>query len=149
MKLSLSVFMVLLFICNSIQAQRTDSLKYKYINESIYRYGNVMMKGTERISFQEMRNEFSMSETGMDAYLKAKKYKSTSMVFRIISMAAGIVLIGVVANHPTNNQRSLIYGLFGGQLVFSMVSGRYNALSNQTLDKAIWQRNKDLLFPQQ
>ena len=146
MKKSLFIFILILGV-HQLRAQNVDSLKYKYTNQTIYRYGNAMMRGTEKLGFSELQHEFFMSETGMDAYLKAKKLRNTGKIFRFITMGFAISVFGVIANHPAFSQRSLIYGLFAGELAAGMVSGRYISLSNQTLDKAIWQRNKDLLFP--
>ena len=64
----------LFFIGTIMYAQQTDSLKYKYINQSIYRYGGVYQKGTERLSFRNLKYEFSMSDLGLDGYNKARKY---------------------------------------------------------------------------
>ena len=140
----LIILCFLLVAASMMYAQQTDSLKYKYTNQTIYRYGGSLMKGTERLAFQELRNEFSMSDLGMAAYEKAKKYKTTSTIFRLASIAAGIATIAVIANNGNRNTASL---LLGGQFVLSMVGGRYGMLSTQSLDKALWQRNKDLLFP--
>jgi len=140
----LIILCVLFFGGCSIYAQQTDSLKYKYVNQTIYRYGGSIVKGTERLSFQGLRNEFTMSELGLAGYDRAKKYKTTSTIFRLASLAAGIATIAVIAN---NGNRSTASVLLGGQFVFSMIGGRYGMLSTQSLDKALWQRNKDLLFP--
>ena len=132
----------------NLHSQNTDSLKYKYTNQTLYRYGSSFMKGTERLTFPELRNEFTMSELGLASYEKAKKYRTTSIVLRTISLAASLSALVIVSrNNLTNNRRNLAYGLFGGQLVFSIAGAKYGILSTQSLDKALWQRNKDLLFP--
>lgn len=141
---NLIILCVLLFLGSIVYAQQTDSLKYKYTNQTIYRYGSSFMKGTERLSFQGLRNEFSMSELGLAGYDKAKKYKTTSIIFRLASIVAGVATIAIIAN---DGNRNTAYFTLGGQLVLGMVGGRYSMLSNQSLDKALWQRNKDLLFP--
>ncbi|MDZ4809659.1 MAG: hypothetical protein SGI96_15525 [Bacteroidota bacterium] len=144
----LIILCVLLFAVAIIHAQNTDSLKYKYTNQTIYRYGGSFMKGTERLVFPALQSEFSMSELGLAFYTKAKKYRTTSIVLRTIALAASLSALAVISNNNlTNNRRNLAYGLLGGQLVFSIAAGRYGILSTQNLDKALWQRNKDLLFP--
>jgi hypothetical protein len=126
-------------------AQYTDSLRSVYNNHSIYRYGSYFMKGSERLTFQQLSQEFSMSDLGLASYTKARKYRTTSMVLRIISAVSGIAAIAVISNN--NSNQNLAYGFLGGQLVFGIGAGRYSMLSAQSTDRALWQRNKDLLFP--
>jgi hypothetical protein len=45
------------------------------------------------------------------------------------------------------SNRNLAYGFLGGQFVSMAVAGTYRRASMQHLDQAIWQRNKDYLFP--
>ena len=138
-------FFTLSFLfANCLKSQNSDSLKYKYTNQSIYRYGSSFMKGTERLTFPELRNEFTMSELGLASYERAKKYKTTSMIFQLTSLAASIATLAVLSN---SGNRNTAYVLLGGQLVLGLGAGRYKMLSTQSLDKALWQRNKDLLFP--
>ena len=103
------------------------------------------MKGSERLTFQQLSQEFSMSDLGLASYTKARKYRTTSMVLRIISAVSGIAAIAVISNN--NSNQNFAYGFLGGQLVFGIGAGRYSMLSAQSTDRALWQRNKDLLFP--
>lgn len=141
-KYILFVFLFL-FINKHVSAQ-TDSLKYKYTNQTIYRYGGVYLKGSERLTFQDLRGEFTMSELGLISYTKARQYRSTSTIMRYASLIASIAALGVAAN---SGNRKASYILFGGQVVFSLVSLKFSSMSGQSLDRALWQRNKDLLFP--
>ena len=143
---------LLIIICflssDNLYSQNGDSLKYKYTNQTIYRYGTSYMKGTERLNFPGLQKEFAMSELGLASYTKAKKYRTTSTVLRFVALAASFAALAVVSNNNlTDSRRNLVYGLLGGQLVFAIAAGRYSMLSTQNLDKALWQRNKDLLFP--
>ncbi len=137
-------FLFLPYSFVTAQTTRNDSLRIKYNNQTIYRYGNVYLKGVERISYQELAKEFSMSDLGLAAYEKSRKYKKTSTIFRYLSLASGLAAVGVAAQ---GNNRNLAYGFLGGQILFSFGTLRFNGLSNQSLDRALWQRNKDLLFP--
>jgi hypothetical protein len=140
------IFFVSLFsLTGKLHSQKTDSLKYKYTNQTIYRYGGSFMKGNERLSFMELSREFSMSDLGLISYTKSKKYKNTSKIFSYASMFAGFAAISVLANH---GNRNLAFGFYGGQMVCLFGSMRYRQLSAQSLDRALWQRNKDLLFPE-
>jgi hypothetical protein len=144
-----SIFLVILLLSGAtIHAQETESLKNKYINETIYRYGSSIMKGTERLSFPALQREFSMSELGLAAYTKSKKYKTTSIIFRFISLGSSLAALAIASeNNLTTNRRNLAFSFLGGQIVFGLVATNFSMLSNKSLDKALWQRNKDLLFP--
>jgi len=135
---------VILLLTKLLYAQQTDSLKYKYINQTIYRFGNVYQKGTERLVFRDLQFEFSISDLGMDGYQKAKKLAATSTVLRIISFAASVAAVSVAAN---NGNRNTAFILLGGQVVFGLAAAKYYGMSRSTLDRALWQRNKDVLFP--
>ncbi len=85
-----------------------------------------------------------MSDLGMDGYNKAKKYMTTSTILRFASLAASIAVLSVAAN---NGNRNTAYILLGGQIVLGFTAAKYSGMARSTLDKALWQRNKDLLFP--
>lgn len=147
--MQLRILFLLLFagsINLSAQTTHNDSLRYKYNNQTILRSGSYFMKGSERLVFGQLRTEFSMSELGLAGYEKATKYRNTSKIFRFVSLAVSIAAVSVAA---TGNNRNLAYGLLGGQFLTSIGAMRYSQLSNQSLDRALWQRNKDLLFQTQ
>ncbi len=137
-------FLILFLGINAgTSAQKTDSLKYIYNNQTIYRYGGWFIKGSDRLTFRDLKAEFSISELGMHSFNKARKYKTISNVFRFISVLSSIA----AAAYITSNNRNTAYAFMGGQFVLLLGSFHYYTLSNQSLDRALWQRNKDLLFP--
>ncbi|MES1216471.1 MAG: hypothetical protein ABUT20_13220 [Bacteroidota bacterium] len=85
-----------------------------------------------------------MSESGMAGFIKAKRYKTTSLVLRMVSLVTMFVSFSVIAD---NGNRNTIYALVAGEILSAYGSGKYMILSNQSLDRALWQRNKDVLFP--
>jgi hypothetical protein len=125
-------------------AQKSDSLKHIYNNQTIYRYGNSFMKGSDRIRFGELRNEFSMSPIGSESFRLAKKYKSTSAILRLLSIVTGIATISFIASNNGNSNK--IYIGLGSQIALGLAASHYQLLFNQQTDKALWQRNKDILF---
>ena len=72
------VFLLVIFISNQLHAQpeAADSLPYKYVNQTIYRYGSSFLKGNEKLRFPDLSREFSMSDLGLDFYTKAKKQRT-------------------------------------------------------------------------
>lgn len=125
-------------------SQSKDSLRLLYNNQTIYRYGGYFLKGNERLTYKELSKEFSMSDLGLAGYEKSRKYKTTSTIFRYISLAAGMAAVSIAAK---GQNRDLAYGLLAGQFVTFSISMRYSVLSMQSMDRALWQRNKDVLFP--
>jgi hypothetical protein len=135
---------LLFFVLPLFFASNLYSLKYKYTNQSIYRYGSAFLKGNERLTFKDLSREFSMSDLGLASYLKARNYRTTSKILNYAGLITGIASISVLANHGNRNTAFILYG---GYFVLLTTSIRYSALSTQNLDRALWQRNKDLLFP--
>lgn len=137
---------LLLFVLKSglISAQESpnDSLFKKYNSGFIYRYGSSIMKGGDKISFQELAKEFSMSDLGLDQYNIAKKKNTISRIFSFVSLAAGIASVSVIRSN-----RNLAFAFLGGQYVSLLAAGSYRHSSQQHLDRAIYIRNKDYLFP--
>jgi hypothetical protein len=100
------------------------------------------MKGGEKISFQELSKEFSMSNLGLEQYKIAKKKNTVSRILSLASIASGLIGITFI-----NSNRNLAFGLIGGQYATLMASGYYRHSSRQHLDRAVFIRNKDYLFP--
>lgn len=138
------IFLALLLWVTQLFSQKSDSLVFKYNNQTIYRYGGYFLKGNERLTYKDLSKEFSMSDLGLAGYEKSRKYKTTSTVFRFVSLAAGFAAVSVAAK---GQSRDLAYGLLAGQFVTLFIGMRYSTLSMQSVDRAIWQRNKDVLFP--
>jgi hypothetical protein len=137
-------FFFLFFHNDCVYSQNADSLKYKYNNQTIYRYGGAFLKGNERLMFKDLRGEFSMSDLGLASYTKARNYRTTSIILRSASMLTGLIAVGVAAD---NGNKNTVIILLGGQLALGLTAAKYSTLSSQNLDRALWQRNKDLLFP--
>jgi hypothetical protein len=138
------IFLIFSLCAIKLFSQKSDSLVFKYNNQTVYRYGGYFLKGNERLTYKELSREFSMSDLGLAGYEKSRKLKTTATVFRVLSMAAGLTAVSVAAK---GQNRELAYGLLAGQFVSMFVSSRYATMSVQSLDRAIWQRNKDVLFP--
>lgn len=138
-----SVFCILMLTMSlASYAQNKDTLKKLYINETIYRYGKNFMKGTERLRFADLGREFNFSSVGITTYQQAKRNRNTSLVLKLLSTAAGVAAISFAAR---GNFNRTLFAL-GGQVALAIGGGVYQRQSDKLLDKALWQRNKDLLF---
>jgi hypothetical protein len=138
------IFFIFSLCATKLFSQKSDSLVFKYNNQTLYRYGGYFLKGNERLTYKELSREFSISDLGLAGYEKFRKLKTTATVFRVLSLAAGSTAVSIAAK---GQNRELAYGLLAGQFVSMFVSSKYSAFSTQSLDRAIWQRNKDVLFP--
>jgi hypothetical protein len=85
-----------------------------------------------------------MSDIGMVSYKKAKKYRTTSKILNVASFLAGLSAVSIFSSGKDND---FGFALLASQVGFTIGSFKFNTLSNQSIDRAIWQRNKDLLFP--
>lgn len=141
--LQLLITIVLILVVKpDIAAQGTDSLLYKYNNQLLYRYGGYFMKGNERLTFNELSQEFSLSELGLDQFKLSKRKRTTSRVLLFLSLASGFTAAAI-----NNSNQKLAYSFLGGQFVLLAGSMAYRQEANKYLDRAIRVRNKDYLFP--
>lgn len=136
------IFCLLLLLYTISYAQSTDSLRYKYINHTITHYGSYFIKGSERLTFKDLPYELEGSELSMASFKLAKKNKSMSAVFRYLSLLSFLASTSFI-----KSDRNTSYILLGGAFLFTIGSGRYSSLYQQNLDRALWQYNKDVLFP--
>jgi hypothetical protein len=58
-------------------------------------------------------------------------------------MACAVTAISFI-----NSNQDLSYGFIGGQVFFIILGSRHAKLSSQHLDRALWQYNKEVLFPE-
>lgn len=124
--------------------QNRDSLLRLYNNHTISRYGNNFQKGTDRLNFRDLRDEFSFSPIGLIGYESSKKHRTTATVLRVLSVAATVATIAFVS--PSNS--SMTYATWAGQIGLALGGFYYQDRANKELDRALWQRNRDLLFGQ-
>ena len=138
----ISFFFTLSLIFVNTNAQNTELNRKLYDEKVLYRYGNTFKIGQEKFKFNQLQFEFKDSELGLINYKKAKNYRTVSLILRVVSLAA---LFGVINGaYDTNQQQTWIF--LGIQTGFAIGSGVYLNMSNQSLDKAIYHRNKDYLF---
>jgi len=145
MKSKSFAFLLIILFHQQLSAQSADSLKYYYQNHTIYRYGGHFLKGIDRLDFNDLEGEFSFSDLGQIGYDKAKKYRRISKIFRYVSLISSIA----IAPFIKNNNKNGAYIFLGINIGLGAGSALYSNLSSQSLDRALWQRNKDLLFPEQ
>jgi hypothetical protein len=140
------MLLVLLFCSagSAALAQSRDSLVKLYDNQTLSRSGSFFQKGGQRLLFRDLQNEFSFSTVGQYHYTEAKKHRTTATVFRLFSLAATVASFSFLSRE---NNRATIYTT-AGQIGLNIAGFYFQNRSNQHLDRAIWLRNRDLLFGQ-
>jgi hypothetical protein len=146
MSFSKQAFLFFLFIIAAFSsyAQNRDSLLRLYNNETIRRFGGNFQKGSDRLSFSDLKYEFERSPMGFYQYTEAKKNRTVATVLRVFSVAASIASFSLVSG----NNRPATYAFLGGQIALNLTGFYFQDRSNKALDQALWQRNKDLLLGQ-
>lgn len=144
MKRHYCIWLALLFCALSTLSygQSRDSLYQLYNTEVITRYGNNFQKGRESLRFPDLQQEFSFSPIGQFHYSEAKKHRTTATVLRLFSAAATIASIAFISGE----NRTATYVTWGGQIALNLAGFHFQTKGNQHLDRALFQRNKDLLF---
>lgn len=134
-------FFLFLSVTSIVFSQGSDSLRRLYNNETIYRYGNFFRKGNERLSFGQLKYEFSFSELGAADYRMARNYRTISQIIGVVALGCSVTSIVSVNDKPKRT-----YLFLGAGLVLNITGAYYRTRSARHLDQALWQRNKDLLF---
>ena len=96
------------------------------------------MKGSERLTFQELDREFTTPHT-QGLYHKSKRLLSVSRIFNVASL--GLIVTSILTR--TNITGSIEFaagtGALGlGGIYFQTESSKYS-------ERAIWERNRDIL----
>jgi len=127
------------FINSNLFAQIQDSLSKVYDAQTIYRSGNIFIKGNERLTYRSMELEFNSTST-KELYKKSKRRLFLSKLFTITSL--GVTTTSIFT--PTNTSGSIKFAIGTG--ILALVGIYYHTQSSKYLEKAIWQRNKEILF---
>lgn len=99
---------LLCFYCNNGFTQSSDTLKTKYTNETITRYGSYFLKRSERLNYKDLPNELSKSELSMVSFKQAKKNKTMSAVFRYLSLLSVLASTSMISKTLTGHSGNTI-----------------------------------------
>jgi hypothetical protein len=132
------LILLLLFIQVKSFSQSRDSLIKVYNNETIYQYGNVFMKGNQRLTYAELGSEFYTPSTRI-MYIKSKR---RLLIKRLLNVATIGVIVASIIIKP-NFKGSIPFAI--GSAVFGLGSSYYQAESTKYIERAIWERNRDIL----
>jgi hypothetical protein len=96
------------------------------------------MKGNERLTFQDLGNEFTTPGT-RDMYHKSKRLLFVSRIFNLASLA--VIITSVFTK--TNVGGSI--GFAAGTGALGLTGINFQTESSKYSDRAIWERNRDIL----
>ena len=139
-----SIFLLLTCsIASNANAQTKDSLLRVYNNETIHSFGKVYVKGSKQLTFGDLKPEFNSGIT-KDLY---KKSKGNLILGRLLTVTAVAALVTSSVIKKDNKGASVALLVAGIGLNLSSFHFRKN--SKELIDRAIWQRNKEILFGKQ
>jgi hypothetical protein len=133
----------LLLICGITQrsyAQTKDELLKVYDSATIHSIGKFYIKGGNKLHFVDLQNEFTSGIT-KDLYRKAKAGRVWGGIFSVTSISALVAGILVRKNNAT-----LGNVLSGFAIALNLGGLHFNKRSTEQTDRAIWQRNREILF---
>jgi hypothetical protein len=140
----------LLFLCFFLsiivaKTQDLDSLRKTYNNKVIYRFGNFFMEGANRLTIADLEPAMHINNDVFGLFQKSRKQKRLSIYLNIASFACLAGNILRTGNGQFNTAPT--YLLLIGQMGFGLAAGQNKMLATKTLDRAIWLRNREILFP--
>lgn len=137
------VTVITLFSCSTVlntHAQTRDSLLNVYNTQTIHSFGKSYIKGGKSLSFADLKPEFN-GGIAKDLYKKSKGNLILSRVFTVTSIAA-LVTGAILKKNDTNG--AWIFPVVG--LGLNLGSLHFKKQSTELIDRAIWHRNKEILF---
>ena len=141
----MKLFVLLFAVCivTSFQVCGQDSLlKNLYQREAIWLDYPYYWKNGVKYHVNKLRQDFELSERGkveLEAGFKDVK------VSRYLLVASSATLIG--SFFTINNNKNATYGLLAGTIVLNIIGIKFSLRGRRHIQKAIFYRNQDLLFP--
>lgn len=143
LKSLIAATIVLLLICINASvsnAQTRDSLIRVYNNETIHSFGNSYVKGSKQLKFGELKPDFTSAAT-KDLYKKSKGNLFLGRLFTVTSIGA-LVTSAIIKKNNKGAATALSIAGIG----LNLGSFSFRKKSSELIDRAIWQRNKEILF---
>ena len=137
--LILSIF-ITMFSIQGVHAQSKDSLLRVYDNQTIQPSGNFFIVGGNRLRLGELKPIFMTSIT-KDLYKKAKNQRTIAGITTVVAIAS-LITGAVLKKQDKNGAWAFTIAGIG----LNIWSFHLRKKSSELLDRAIWQRNKEILF---
>ena len=122
------------------QAQTRDSLLRVYDTRTIYGYGDKYIMGGQQLPFRKLKTEFGPGVTS-DLYQQGRQDRAVSRL-----MSAGSLVAAVGSAVLSKDNRFASIALQVASVGLNLGSLRFSKKSTELVDRALWLRNKDVLF---
>jgi len=112
-----------------------------YDKETIYLQGSnkYIKNNIQYEGMRALRKELSISEGGLQLYLKSRRYKNFALVLSVAGSAGSIVSL-------ISGNRSALKKFFWVSLGTGLASSLITAEANNLRDQAVWLRNRDAMI---
>ena len=124
----------------SPRGQLRDSLVRVYDARTIYGYGDKYIMGGKQVPFRKLKTEFTTGITS-DLYRQGQQDRTLSHLLSITSVVALVGSSVLSKNHQAGSIALQVVGIG-----LNLGSLRFSRRSNELVDRALWQRNRDILF---
>ena len=125
---------------SSLRGQLRDSLVRVYDTRTIYGYGDKYIMGGRQLPFRKLKTEFTPGVTS-DLYQQGRKDRAVS---RLLGVGAVAALVGSAVLRKNEQFGGIALLVVGVGL--NLGSVRFSKKSTELVDRALWLRNKDVLF---
>ena len=122
------------------RAQSRDSLLRVYDTRTIYGYGDKYIMGGQQLPFRKLKTEFGPGVTS-DLYRQGRQDRAVS---RLLGIGAVAALVGSAILRKNQQFGGIALLVVGVGL--NLGSRRFSKESTELVDRALWLRNKDVLF---
>lgn len=140
--LSFLVAFAIMLCCvtQSTYSQSRDSLLNIYNTKTIHTFGNYYIKGDKRLTFWKLKPEF---QSGITKVLY-KKSKGDLILSRFLTVTSVAALVTAAAVRKNDKKGAWVFSISG--IALNLGSYHFRKRSNELLERALWQRNKEVLF---
>ena len=121
-------------------APSRDSLLRVYDTRTIYGYGDKYIMGGQQLQFRKLKTEFGPGVPS-DMYQQGRKARAMS---RLLGIGAVVALVG--SSILRKDQQTGGIALLVAGVGLNLGSRRFSKKSTELVDRALWLRNKDVLF---
>ena len=125
---------------SSLRGTVRDSLVRVYDTRTIYGYGDKYIMGSRQLPFRKLKTEFTAGVTS-DLYQQGRRDRA---VARLLGVGAVAALVGSAVLRKNEQFGGITLLVVGVGL--NLGSLRFSKKSTELVDRALWQRNRDVLF---
>lgn len=143
MKWILSFLFIVQFVGVAIAQDSSAVLKDRYNKEAILLSFPFYYKNEVRYPLKKLKEDLFISPKAYIAFEQGYKRYKTGRILTYTAMAANIVSLATL-----NSNRQLSTGLLIGTVVTNIVGMRISFGGKRLIEKAVFLRNRELLFPE-